>query len=681
MSAAPVVTYWGQVPTAADHQSFAARWITRELADDAGLRRVDCATGRQMFARRTGEMSGIIIPNIAPWDGGHVREYRERLDRPDLEYRSDGSVRETNKYIQPPGRRNLIYFPPRVPLTALEDIAVPIIITEGEFKALALWRLANHEAPCPRFLPFAVAGVWNWKGTVGKSVGPNGDRRDVKGVISDVDRIKWKGRRVTIAFDADFQQNPKVRAARWQLTAALMERGALVGFLEWPIEKGKGIDDRLAKEGPDPVLADIAAVEFGDWHTRLLRNEGGRIMPCYDNVALFLENSPEWNGVLGYNEFTSGYFILKPPPLPVSASAGSEIEDHFDTEVVRWLERRTLMVKPELVRRVVDIIARRNSYHPVRDYLESLPPWDGVPRIGTWLIDYCGVESSDSNPNRYAMAVGEKFLIAAVKRIMDPGAKCDSVLVLEGKQGIGKSTVPRILAGDDWFSDQLADMGSKDASLQLRGLWIVELSELDVLNRAELARAKAFLSQQTERFRLPYGRRIIHVPRQCVFIGTTNSESWLKDETGGRRFWPVLCRKIDLDGLRLDRSQLWAEALHQYRAGATWWLDDAQVVQEAIEEQLGRYQADVWQVQIAKWLESPSERFDAQGHSVAEFSSDSASVTIPEILSHCLGKPLEMWTQSDKIRISGCLTSLGWERYKAGPKNAREWRYRRVSQL
>ena len=681
LGAARIVMSWGQDLTGADYQGLAARWITPELANDAGLRRVDSSMGRQMFARRRGDLSGIIVPNVAPWDSSQVREYRERLDNPDLEYRSDGGVRETNKYIQPPGRRNLLYFPPGWPPTALEDIAVPIIITEGEFKAIALWRLANHEAPSPRFLPVAVAGVWNWKGTVGKTVGPNGDRRDVKGVIPDVDRIAWKMRCVIVAFDADCEQNPKVRAARWQLTIALIERGAVVGFLEWPIEEGKGIDDRLAAKGPDRVLADIAAVEFGDWHTRLLRNEEGHIFPCYDNVALFLENSPEWNGVLGYNEFTCGYFILKPPPSPVSASVESEVEDHFDTEVVRWLERRRLMVKPELVRRVVDIIARRNSYHPVRDYLESLPQWDGTPRTGTWLIDYCGVESSDSDPNSYAMAVGEKFLISAVKRIMDPGAKCDSVLVLERKQGIGKSTVPRILAGDDSFSDQLADMGSKDASLQLRGLWIVELSELDVLNRAELARAKAFLSQQTERFRLPYGRRVIQVPRQCVFIGTTNSDTWLKDETGGRRFWPVRCQAINLDGLRSDRGQIWAEALHQYRAGATWWLDDAEVVQEAMEEQRKRYQADVWQGQIAKWLEGPFQRIDADGHPVAEFTSTADSVTISDVLHHCIGKPLEMWNQSDKIRIAACLTALDWERHRTGPKNAREWRYRKVSQL
>jgi predicted P-loop ATPase len=634
-----------------------------------------------MFSRRRGNLAGIIIPNIAPWDAGHAREYRERLDNPDLEYRTDGSIRETNKYIQPPGRGNLLYFPPGLPATALEDNNVAVLITEGEFKALALWRLANHETPSPRFLPVAVTGVYNWRGTIGKITGPKGERRDVKGVIPDIDRVHWKGRRVIIVFDADSETNPKVRAARWQLTSALMERGASTGFLEWSVKEGKGIDDRLAIVGPERVLADIAAVEFGDWRTRLIRNEKGGVISCYDNVALFLENSPDWAGVLGYNQFTSAYVILKPPPSPITAVVNSEIEDHFDTEVVRWLERHRLMVKPEVVRRVIDVTARGNSYHPVREYLEGLPEWDGQARIGTWLIDYCGVESSDVNPNRYAMAVGEKFLIAAVKRITDPGAKCESVLVLEGKQGIGKSTVPRILAGDEWFSDQLAEMGSKGASLQLRGLWIVELSELDVLNRAEMARAKAFLSQQTERFRLPYGRRIIQVPRQCVFVGTTNADSWLKDETGGRRFWPVRCRQIDLEGLRRDRDQLWAEALHHCCSGASWWLDDSEVIQEAIEEQRTRYQADVWQEQIAGWLEAPARRLDEHGRPVAEFSSNRQSVTITDILHHCIGKTIEMWTQSDKIRVSGCLTALGWERHKAGSKTAREWRYRKVFQL
>jgi hypothetical protein len=177
-----------------------------------------------------------------------------------------------------------------------------------------------------------------------------------------------------VAFGADSEHDSQVRAARWHLTSALIERGASVGFLEWPLEEGKGIDDRLARVAPGRVLADIAAVEFGDWGTRLLRSEEGRVIACYENVAMYLENSTDWSGVLGYNEFTAGYFVLKPPPVPVTAEVGSEIEDHFETELVRWLERRKLMVKPDLVRRVVD---RTSQFLPPRPGLFGISPCMG----------------------------------------------------------------------------------------------------------------------------------------------------------------------------------------------------------------------------------------------------------------------------------------------------------------
>jgi len=379
-NATHILSPFGTDLTDDDYRALADRWITREIADASGLRRVDSYTGREMFGRKGGDCAGIIIPYVPPGET-RIDEYRLRVDNPELESRRDGTVRETRKYLQPPGRRNRIYFPPGLQAAALEDTSLPLIIAEGEFKALALWRLANEGTTSPRFIPVAVSGVYNWRGTIAKTAGANGERRDVKGVIPDLERINFKDRRVIIAYDADTETNPKVRAARSQLTAVLIERGALVGFLEWPIEEGKGIDDRLAKVGPDKVLADIAAIEFGGWRTRLLRNDKGKLLSCYENVALFVQNLPEWADVLGYNEFTGGHFVLKQPPAPITATAGSELEDHFDTEAVRWLERRGLMVKPDLVRRVVDSLTRRNSYHPVREYLESLPPWDGKPTL------------------------------------------------------------------------------------------------------------------------------------------------------------------------------------------------------------------------------------------------------------------------------------------------------------
>jgi len=669
---------FGEDLTPEDYRSLEARFIHAELADAAGIRRVDSYTGREMFGRRKGEMAGLIIPNV--WLGeSHPREYRLKLDHPELETRADGTVRVKGKYIQPSGRPNLLYFPPGMPEAMLTDTSVKMVFTEGEFKGLASWRAANHNSPAPRFGVIATAGVWNFWGVVGKAGGPNGERLDVKGVIPDIERITWKGRRVIIAFDADLQKNPRVRAARWKLTTALLDRGASVANLEWPIEEGKGIDDRLRAIGPERVLADIEAVVFGGWQSQLLRNkETDKFLPCYENVALFLEHSPEWAGVIAYNEFTGGYHVLRQAPAPVTARTGDEIEDHFDVEATRWLERHGVFVKPNVVRLVVDAIARRNPFHPVKEFLESLPEWDGKSRIESWLIDYCGVESSDANPNQYARAVGACWLRSAVARILQPGCKADHMLVLEGEQGIGKSTAARILAGE-WFTDQLSNMDTKDASMQLRGAWFIELSELGTLGRADAAKEKAFLTQQEERFRLPYGKRLVHVPRQCVFIGTTNADSWLKDETGGRRFWPVRCRgQIKLKELQDDRDQLWAEALHSYRAGGKWYLDDNAVVASAIEQQKQRYETDVWQPVIEAWLRQPTQRDDEEGHAVGTFTSRTDSVTIDDVLAHAVGKRLDQWTQGDKNRIARCLRSLGWERYRAGTGTDREWRYRKV---
>lgn len=658
MSAASVLSAFGENLTPADYAALEARWITPEGAERAMLRRVDNPTGREFLGKKTGDYAGILIPNILP---GHdrAREYRVRRDEPDFAGTTpDGQRKVSGRYMGPPGRPSLVYFPPGVAPELLAQINMPVVITEGELKALALLRLANYESDKPLVLPIALQGCWNWKGVIGKDVGPDGKRRDIRGVLPDFDRITWAGRKVIVAFDADAEENSQVSGARYALAQMLIGRGAEVGILEWPGTEGNGIDDRLATVGPERVLADLAGVHYGDWRTRLLRNEEGRIVSCYENVALYVENYPEWKGVVGFNEFTGGNYVLKPPPAPVTAKVGDEIEDHFDIEVVRWMERKRVMVKPDVVRRVVDGAARRHSFHPVRHYLESLR-WDGVKRIGTWLIDYCGVESSDEKPNMYAMAVGQSWLISAVARIFNPGCKVDHLLILEGNQGIGKSSAARILAGDDWFTDQLSDMGSKDASMQVRGVWIVELSELDVLNRSEMARAKAFLTMQTERFRLPYGRRVIQAPRQCVFIGSTNSDVWLKDESGGRRFWPVRCHQINLVALRRDRDQLWAEAVYMFKAGVKWWLEDPDLIRDAMEEQAGRYDEDIWHGAIADFIESRDE------------------VSTEQILQLCIEKKRDAWTQADKNRIARCLKALKWERFQHRKGSEREWRYRR----
>jgi predicted P-loop ATPase len=479
-------------------------------------------------------------------------------------------------------------------------------------------------------------------------------------------RINWKGRRVIIAYDADATTSDRVERARARLMYALIELGASVGWIEWPATEGKGIDDRLAQVGPERVLFDIANCEFGGWQSHMVRTKEGALVPCIENVRLFLSNAAEWVGAVGYNEFTGTHVIIR-DDNPTTFHAGQEIEDHYDTQVICWLERRHLFTNPATVGRVIDSVAREHAYHPVRHYLESLPAWDGRPRIGSWLLEYCGAEAEDEAMYHYIATIGEKFLISAVARIFEPGCKVDHLLILEGTQGIGKSTVPRILAGDEWFTDQLADLGHKqDAAMALRGRWVIEFGELDVIGRAEMTRVNAFLTQQTDRYRPPYGRHMVEFPRQCVFIGTTNQDAWSRDETGARRFWPVRCGVIDVDGLKRDREQLWAEAIRQYRAGVKWWLEGRDLLREAVNQQEGRYLGDPWQVRVIEHAENLADCVIS--------GSRANSASISEILDK-LGIRVGDQDQRMANRVARCLLFAKWVRKRTGSRGDREWRY------
>jgi hypothetical protein len=630
--------------TSADYVALEARWIDRKLADAAGLRRVDSLTGGDVVGRKNGNYAGIVIPYFYP-GSNQVREYRLRRDQPDFEYDSKGNLKPRQKYLSAPGRANMFYLVPDVERSLLADPELAMVITEGEFKTLALWRLANFGSPSrPRFLPLGLSGVYNWRGTIGKTTGPDGARIDIKGAIPDLGWIVWLGRRVIVAYDADAVTKESVRFARSELAANLRGRGAVVGFLEWEIAKGKGIDDHLAVCGPQVVLDEIAHVDFAgsSWRKDLLRskppmnNTEGRILPVLANAIAAFRHAPEWGGVLAFNEFAFGTVALRSAPWGIVPRG--EWTDHEDRLAAEWLQRQGILVSVEVASHAVQTAARDRSFHPVKTYLEGLQ-WDGAERIDRWLTTYLGVTDSE-----YSRAVGSRWLISAVARIFQPGAKADCCLILEGPQGICKSTALRTLAGV-YFTDELADLGSKDAAMQTRGVWIIELSELDSLSHADVARIKAFISRTTDRFRPPYGMRLVESPRQCVFAGTVNHGSYLRDETGGRRFWPVSCGRIDIESLARDRDQLWAEAKARFESGQVWWLESSDLVQLAADQQEERYEGDPWEEVIGPWLESKQD------------------TSISEVLEKCINKPQALWTQTDKIRAARCLHEQSWERY------------------
>lgn len=310
-------------------------------------------------------------------------------------------------------------------------------------------------------------------------------------------------------------------------------------------------------------------------------------------VACVLSNTIK----VAMDEFKQRIVLLAPTPWrPTETRFPRNWTDTDTIELHAWLQAQTLRPSKDAVFDAVVMIAERNRSHPVRNYLNILK-WDGKPRIDGWLNRYLGVRDST-----YASVVGAKFLISAVARIFEPGCKVDHVLILEGLQGIGKSTaVTTLLPTPDWCTDELPDVTNKDAAIQLNGAWIVEIAELDAMRRAEASSIKKFITRRIDRYRPPHGRVTVDIPRQCVFIGTDN-EVHFKDQTGNRRFWPVECGECDIIAMSHDRDQLWAEAVSRYRAGEKWWLTREQELTLAQPEQEARRERDPWEDQLANWL-------------------------------------------------------------------------------
>jgi predicted P-loop ATPase len=276
----------------------------------------------------------------------------------------------------------------------------------------------------------------------------------------------------------------------------------------------------------------------------------------------------------------------------------------------------------------------------VIDYLMSLQH-DGVPRLKTWLAMYLGADINQYNEN-----IGRLFLISMVARVISPGCQADHMIVLEGPQGILKSSACRVLGGQ-WFSDGLPDItDGVRASAHLKDKWLVEVSELHAMNRAEASLLKSFISRTVERYRPSYGRQEVREPRQCVFVGTTNMDSYLKDPTGGRRFWPVktgVSGRINLDLLAEYRDQLFAEAVEAYNNGDPWWPDNSLEREIIKPEQAARYTGDVWEDKVENYL-AVRER-----------------VTVADIAKEALGFVDKELRTEHTMRIGSILRDLGWE--------------------
>jgi predicted P-loop ATPase len=367
--------------------------------------------------------------------------------------------------------------------------------------------------------------------------------------------------------------------------------------------------------------AELSRGQRPDWTSQLKLDKNERIIANLANVTLILEEAPTWKGVLAYDQFGAHVVIRKLPPFELSALTVPWTDiawtDHHETQTRVWFQRQDINPTLGDVGRAVQKAARRNSFHPVRDYLGALH-WDGAPRAETWLQTYFRAEDSE-----YVRAIGPRVLISAVARIFDPGCKVDNSMILEGPQGLLKSMALRALAvRDSWFTDRLSHVGSKDAAIELAGVWIIEIAELNALLRATTSSQKAFLSRQDDRYRPPFAKHTIRQRRSSIFVGTINppANGYLSDPTGARRLWPVACHgAIDVDGLRQVRDQLWAEAVHLFKAGKLWWLETPKLEALATVEQEARY--------IANILDEP----------VRAYVGERTKIKINDVIKHVFG--------------------------------------------
>lgn len=391
-------------------------------------------------------------------------------------------------------------------------------------------------------------------------------------------------------------------------------------------------------------MRDSLTIGKKTWLSSLIQTEKGGIAPrSPENARLFIANHDDLAGCIIYNEFADRIYIAQCPPWENEADfAPRELLDRDAFEAQCWLERQGVKVAKQTACDAIIAAAYKNTVNPPKDHFESLK-WDKKERLGTWLSYYLGSEQ----PEEYLRAAGTKWLAAAARRIYEPGTKFDYMLLLEGEQGIGKSTTFNELStfgNETYFTDTSLDIHNKDAVMIVQGKVIVELGELASFKKAEQEEIKTFISRREDEYRPPYARATIKRPRYFVLGGSTNETEYLPDDSGNRRYWPVLCGKIDIEALHNDKDQLWAEAIHLHKSGLPIFPSPEEEPY-FVMEQKSRATRDAWFAKIYEWF-GPSYLLE--------------SLSVDEVFDKLEFKHKEKDPRSRK-RIKSSLIQLGWE--------------------
>ena len=418
-----------------------------------------------------------------------------------------------------------------------------------------------------------------------------------------------------------------------------------------------------------------ASAEFSDedWQNGLELDKSGHVKNTLHNLTLILENDPNLKGVV-FNQLLDGMEIKGEVPWKHPSKFWRDADD---AQLISYVDTHYGTFSARNYDIAVTKVADDRAYHPIREFIESLPEWDKIPRVDTLLVDYLGAADT-----AYVRAVTRKTLCAAISRVLRPGCKFDSMLVLNGPQGVGKSTLIAKLAGE-WFSDSLnlGDTKDKTAAEKLQGYWILEIGELAGLKKAEVETLRSFLSRQNDIYRAAFGKRATPHLRQCVFFGTTNAESgYLRDTTGNRRFWPVKTpgsgKKQSWNLTHEEILQIWAEALVYVRQGEKLYLS-AEMDALAKDEQREAMESDEREGLVREYLDTllPERWAEMDLFERRNFLSGSdfgglqekgtvrrTSVSNMEIWCECFGKERANLRRTDSNELTGILARLGWKR-------------------
>lgn len=433
-------------------------------------------------------------------------------------------------------------------------------------------------------------------------------------------------------------------------------------FNDLHVEQGLDVVGEQIRASVTPTVQVGEAVgdeEGGGWRRELILGREG-LKAMTHNAILVIENHPVLKGMFAYDQFAKR--VVKRMVTPWGGEVGP-LRDRDEIELAAWFGRRDaygISMPTICAREALIAVAERHTFHPVREYLNQLK-WDGTPRIEMLFQDHFGVVDGPV-PRAFA----KNFMISAVARIYRPGVKADCMLVLEGEQGIRKSTFIAKLCGEQWYADVGTSPSDKDFYQAIQGRWLVELSELASFNRADNAHIKRALSVQVDVFRPSYGRNAESFARECVFFGTVNNQDWQRDETGGRRYMPLWVKEVNLEAIMELRDQLWAEAKVRFDKGDAWW----ELPPEATEAQDDRYVEDVWAEPVLAYLDGTSGLVGRRN-----------VVTVAQVLSNALEVDPKKQDRALQTRVGNLLRRMGWKRFEVKRGGVKIREYRRPEKL